>query len=201
LKSDEEAIFISGSTQAKELENMFLDALLKELATKKYAWLSLRMGIHPGTEYPDDYLHELLLTAEKYSQTKSQFKIILTPQFEKRLKFSIRSNPFLLRCEITGAQAAYAADKITQAVPGALLNEAALLGKPAYFYERSVVPYLPKEWFSKDIATFYLAKAERSRSCKVLGLVDSAPNLMSQLMIRVPAAIKGFQCSTENYQH
>jgi hypothetical protein len=177
LKSDEEAIFISGSTQAKELENMFLDALLKELATKKYAWLSLRMGIHPGTEYPDDYLHELLLTAEKYSQTKSQFKIILTPQ------------------------AAYAADKITQAVPGALLNEAALLGKPAYFYERSVVPYLPKEWFSKDIATFYLAKAERSRSCKVLGLVDSAPNLMSQLMIRVPAAIKGFQCSTENYQH
>lgn len=91
---------------------------------------------------------------------------------------------FLVRSEISGSDAASAADKITQAVPGALLNEAALKGKPSYFHEKSAAPYLPKKWFSENISTFFREKPTHPHSLKELGLNDTAPNLLSMILTK-----------------
>jgi ribosomal protein L7/L12 len=179
-----ELIFISGTTQPTELDNQFLDVLLKEISTGKYPNLQLRMGIHPGVKDPDSYLQALLNTCDKYSKANDQFKIILTTQIEKRLQRDIPTNSFILRSEISGSDAAQAADKITQAVPGALLNEAALKGKPCYFHEKSATPYLPKTWFSDSLAAFFTAKPKASRSREELGLQDTAPNLLAKLLTK-----------------
>jgi len=47
----------------------------------------------------------------------------------------------IIRCDLSGTAAA--ADKIAQAVPGALLNKAAMKGKPSYFHAEIAEPYLP----------------------------------------------------------
>jgi hypothetical protein len=180
----DELIFISGTTQPTEVDNLFLDALLSEIATGKYPHVQLRMGLHPGVKDPDSYLQTLLKTCEKYPKAKDQFKIILTTQFEKRLQHPLISS-FILRSEVSGADAALAADKVAQAVPGALLNEAALNGKPSYFHDQTTAPYLPKKWFSDNISTFFIAKPGSSHSRGELGLEeDSAPNLLVNLMMR-----------------
>jgi ribosomal protein L7/L12 len=181
---EDQLIFISGTTQPTEVDNQFLDVLLNEITTGQYPNLQLRMGVHPGVKDPDSYLQALLNTCEKYSNAKDQFKIILTTQIEKRLQRPIPPTSFILRSEISGSDAAQAADKITQAVPGALLNEAALKGKPCYFHEKSAIPYLPKTWFSENLAAFFTAKPKASRSREELGLQDTAPNLLAKLMTK-----------------
>lgn len=184
VNKDDELIFISGTTQPTEIDTEFLDALLSEISTGKYPNLQLRMGIHPGIKDPDSYLKSLLEVCAKFSTSERQFKIILTPQIEKRLLKPLNHNLFILRGEITGSEVASAADKLTQAVPGALLNEAALKGKPVYFHEKSAIPYLPKNWFSENISTFFKEKPKAAHSLKELELKDTAPNLLSMIMTR-----------------
>jgi hypothetical protein len=184
INKEDKFIFISGTTQPTEVDNQFLDALLSEISTGKYPGLQLRMGLHPGVKDPDSYLQTLLKTCERYSIASNQFKIILTTPFEKKLQNPTLSSPFIFRSEVSGADAAQAADKVAQAVPGALLNEAALKGKPSYFHDETAVPYLPKKWFSGNLTTFFTAKPEPSHSRKELGLEDTAPNLLAKHMMR-----------------
>lgn len=178
----DELVFISGSTQPIEIDNQFLDAILNEISSGNYPGIQLRMGIHPGVKDLDAYLQTLLATCEKYAKTKDQFKIILTDSLEKRLKQPIPSDLFILRAEVSGSEAAQAADKISQSVPGALLNEAALAGKPGYFHEKSTTPYLPSKWFSESISSFFTAQPQKPRSREDLGLKDTAPNIMAKLL-------------------
>ena len=184
IKSGDKFIFISGSTLATEVDKQFLDALLYEMSTGKYPDLQLRMGLHPGINDTDSYLQNLLDTCTNYPMASDQFKIILTSEFEKKLQQSIFSNPFILRKEISGLAAAHAANKVTQAVPGALLNEAVLMGKPGYFHDKSIMPYLTEKWFSENISDFYNAKQGPLHSRKELGLSDTAPNLLAKLLLR-----------------
>lgn len=183
-KAKDNLVFVSGTTQPMEIDNGFLDALLMELSTGKYPNLQLRMGIHPGIKNPDVYIQTLLQTCEKYPETSNQFKIIMTVQIESRLTDPLPSTPFILHANVSGPDAAAAADRITQAVPGALLIKAAVMGDPAYFHEQSVTPYLPTEWFSGSISSFFTAKPQQPHSREKLGLEDTAPNIMSGLMAR-----------------
>lgn len=181
INSEDELVFVSGTTQPTEVDNQFLNALLSEMSTEKYPRLQLRMGIHPGIKDLDAYLNALLNTCEKFPKAKDKLKIILPTQLEKRLTKPLRDDSFILRGEISGSDAASAADKITQAVPGALLNEAALKGKPVYFHEETE-PYLPKPWFSKDIPTFFKGKPTSHHTLQELKLNDTAPNLLSKIL-------------------
>lgn len=184
VATEQELIFVSGTTQPTEVDNLFLNALLAELSTGKYTSIQLRMGLHPGVKDLDLYLQELLKTCELYPTTKDQFKIVLTNQMAGKLIQPLADSPFIIKADVSGSDAAQAADKVTQAVPGALLNEAALKGKPSYFHEKSAKPYLPKHWFSETIATFFTAKSQPPRTKKDLGLSDSAPSMMSKLIIK-----------------
>jgi hypothetical protein len=181
---DDDLVFISGTTQPTEIDNEFLNAILMELSTGKYPTLQLRMGIHPGIQNADIYIQTLLQTCQKYPETSSQFKIIMTSKFEKKLSEPLPPTPFILHADVSGPDAAQAADKIAQSVPGALLNSAALRGGPTYFHEQSVVPYLPKAWFSEKISLFFTAKPQQPHSRKEFGLEDTAANIMSKLMAR-----------------
>lgn len=183
VNDDDELVFISGTTQPAPMDKNLVEALLSEMVTGQYPQLKLRFGIHPGVKDLDGYLKELLDVCAKYPAIKNQFKIILSAQLKARLQTPLQSE-FILESDVTGSAAAESADKITQAVPGALLNEAALKGKPVYFHENSSVPYLPESFFAKDIATFFKAKGASAYSREQLGLKESAPNNMLKLMLR-----------------
>lgn len=179
---EDEFVFISGTTQPHNVDSLFLDALLSEISIHTYPNLQIRMGVHPGVSEPDQYIRELLKVCESYPSLKDQFKIIMTEQFEKKLLEIIPSSEFLLRCNVSGPEAAMTADKIAQAVPGALLNEAAIKGKPSFIYDTTAVPYLPREWFSENIFSFFSAKKQLPHSREELGLYDTAPNLFAKIM-------------------
>jgi hypothetical protein len=185
INSDENFLFISGTSQPREVDDAFLKALLEEISTAKCPNIQLRMGLHPGilNSDPDKYLETLLNTCTNYPNIEKQFKIILTKQCEEKLKNPIPSHldKFILRQEIIGENAAKAADKVAQAVPGALVNEAILEGKPSYIHDRSITPYL--EGFSKNLYLFFTAKQGNPQPREKLGLEkETAPNLLAKLM-------------------
>jgi hypothetical protein len=107
----------------------------------------------------------------------------VTAQIEQRLKPFLES-PFVMLSNVSGPNAAKAADKITQAVPGALLNEAALQGKPSYFHDRTVKPYLPVAWFSQTVPAFFAATSQSPHTKEELGLTENAPNSLLALLMR-----------------
>lgn len=184
VDAEQELVFVSGTTQPTEVDNQFLNALLTELSTGKYPAIQLRMGIHPGVKDLDAYLQTLLKTCEMFPATNDQFKIVINSQIASKLKQPLADSPFIIRADVSGPDAAQAADKITQAVPGALLNEAALKGKPSYFHDKSAKPYLPKSWFSENISAFFTAKPESPHTKSELGLKDTAPSMLSKLMTK-----------------
>lgn len=186
---ENELIFVSGTTQPTQVDTQFVEVLLKELSTGKYPNLQLRMGLHPGVENCNDYLERLLKICYNYPKTKSQFKIILNFSFQKKLTLPLYSNDFLFfpETDISGPEIAKAAEKVAQAVPGALLNEGALKGKPACINSDTVF-YLPEDRFTTNIATFFSSKKKSPLNREQLDLEDTAPNLMAKLMTGVAMA-------------
>ena len=182
---DEELAFISGTTQPIDVDNQFIDALLFELSKKEYPNLQIRFGLHPGISDPTLYLQTLLKTCAKYPLAEKQFKIILTTPMEKKLlNPELKEHPFILRAETSGADMSQAADRVAQAVPGALLNESALAGKPSYFHVKTTTPYLPEHWFSESITTFFTDKPQLLRDPKELELKEPSPPCMMKLMLK-----------------
>lgn len=181
LNENEELVFISGTTQVIETDSQFLEALLSELNTGQYPSLQLRFGVHPGVKDRETYFSALLDICGKYPNLSEQFKIVLTNPLKE--KISIDSHhPNILCCDISGSEMAGAADKVAQAVPGALLNEAALQGKPSYYHNRTVTPYLPKTLFSNTISTFFNATRSSTHSRKELGLKEDCSSLLAQVL-------------------
>lgn len=180
----DQLVFISGTTQPTAVDNSFLEALLTELSTGRYQNIQIRFGLHPGIRNFDDYLSTLLETCSRYPAAASHLKIILPTAIESRLQRTTipQSHPFILRCNISGADAANASENVAQAVPGALLNEAALRGKPVYCHN-PVEPYLPATWFSRDLPTFFASKSGAPHTRTELGLSETCPEKMSQLMM------------------
>jgi len=185
VQDKEELIFVSGTTQPHQVDNEFLDALLSELCRNKYPHLQIRFGLHPGVADPTVYLQTLLHTCEKYPQAEVQFKIVLTNQMEEKLKDpKIKDHEFILRTECSGAEMSQAANKVAQAVPGALLNESALAGKPSYFHNKSAKPYLPEKWFSGNVSGFFCAEAVGTRNFKELELAESVGDAMARFILK-----------------
>ncbi|MBA3535820.1 MAG: hypothetical protein H0T84_04310, partial [Tatlockia sp.] len=155
-----------------EVDAGFLDCLLTEL--KQHSNIQVRLGLHPGIHNLDAYLQEILFIYRKHSEIAAQFKIILPDTLVGRIKAPeltidapMYQNAFL-RVNITGSEAASVSERITQAVPGALLNQAVLEGKPAYSHFGK--PYLPHQYFSNSIASFFTAERQPVRLKNDLGL-------------------------------
>lgn len=184
IEEGQELVFVSGTTQPTAVDNTFLSALLAELSTGKYPTIQVRMGIHPGVNDLDAYLQTLLSTCQMFPATNAQFKIVINNQIASKLKQPLADSPFIIRVDVSGPDLAQTADKISQAVPGALLNEAALKGKPSYFHDKSVKTYLPTSWFSDNISAFFNAKSQLPHHKNELGLHDTAPNALTKIMIK-----------------
>lgn len=150
--------FVSGTTQPCEVDVNLLKAICEELASEKHPNMQVRFGIHPGIGDMKTYLLTLKATVEQYPQLAKQLQIIFSPVIKAKLMQEecplFETSPFFLSVDVNGANAASSADNVAQAVPGALLNEAALLGKPVYTHQR-VVSYLPEKYFSSSLNVFF----------------------------------------------
>lgn len=159
IESWQSFVFLSSTTQPVEVDLMFLDAVLTELP--HHPTMQVRLGIHPGIQDLNLYLTAILSVFEKHKNVLNQFKIILPNSLLARIPESIASHPVFLRADVNGPEAGWAANKVGQAVPGALLNQAALEGKPVYSH--SGKPYLTASYFSENIAAFFSAQQKEPR--------------------------------------
>lgn len=187
VSSDKSLAFISSTTQPVEIDSGFLDCLLTEL--KMHPNMQVRLGLHPGIKNFDVYLKEILEIYLKHPEISDQFKIIVPDRIAGQIKSpeSSINHPVyqhaFLRVNITGNEAASAADRIAQAVPGALLNQAVLEGKPTYSHLGK--PYLPTHYFTRSIASFFTSEHQPPRLKKDLGLDDkTAPEHYAELILR-----------------
>jgi hypothetical protein len=186
ITKEQSLAFISSTTQPVATDATFLDYVLAELPN--HPTIQIRWGIHPGIEDLDAYLAHILSIAQKNTDTK-QFKIIFEDKLVSRIKkpeLTIEHPEFrslFLRVNINGAEASSVADKVAQAVPGALLNQAALEGKPVYSHKGK--PYLPHQYFSNSIAAFFTSSNQPIRAKKDLGLSEkSAPDQCAELILK-----------------
>lgn len=169
---DQSLAFISSTTQPVAIDAAFLDCLLSELP--QHPNVQVRLGLHPGIQDFDAYLNEILSIYKKHFDSHHQFKIILPDNLLGRFKTPESSigNPLFqqafIRININGSEASSAADRVAQAVPGALLNQAVLEGKPSYSH--SGKPYLPNKYFSNSIAAFFSGDRMPLRMKEELGL-------------------------------
>ncbi|WP_367607114.1 hypothetical protein [Legionella sp. W05-934-2] len=184
IKQNQSLVFASSTTQPIEIDSEFLTCLLAELP--KHPSMQVRLGLHPGIQNLDDYL-QAILKIVPHHKVADQFKIILPENLLMRIKkpeLTI-NNPtyetFFLKANLTGAEAALAADRITQAVPGALLNQAVLEGKPTYSHRGK--PYLPNQYFSNTLNAFFTATQQPPRTKDDLGLDErTAPEAYASLL-------------------
>ncbi len=183
ISSEQSFAFISSTTQPVEVDAQFLKHVFAELP--KYPGMQVRLGLHPGVQDLDSYISRIISVYQTYPDTE-QFKVILPESLIGRFKSpeSTIDNPLFkslfLRVNINGSEAAFAADRVAQAVPGALLNQAALVGKPVYAH--SGKPYLPNAYFSCSIGTFFNRPRKLAPAKEELGLDErTAPERCAEL--------------------
>lgn len=180
--------FVSSTTQPVAIDSTFLNSLLAELP--KHPTVTVRLGLHPGIEDLDAYLIELLKVYKKHQDAcKSQFKIILTDTLFAKLKkpeltaTSAEFEHVFIRANVSGNEAAAAAERVAQAVPGALLNQGVLEGKASYTHFGK--PYLPNQYFSSNLSTFFGEKRQMARSKEELGLDGkTAPECCAEILLK-----------------
>jgi hypothetical protein len=187
VSPDQSLAFISSTTQPVEIDAGFLDCLFTEL--KKHPNMQVRLGLHPGIQNLDAYLNVILAIYKKHPEVSAQVKIILPDNLVSRIKapeLTINDPEYqtaFLKANVTGSEAALAADRITQAVPGALLNQAVLEGKPTYSH--SGKPYLPRQYFSNTIGSFFTAERQPPRLKEDLELDEkTAPEKYADIIMR-----------------
>ncbi|MCW8407477.1 hypothetical protein OQJ13_00630 [Legionella sp. PATHC035] len=181
--------FVSSTTQPVAIDSTFLNCVLDVLP--KHPHMEVRLGLHPGIENLDAYLIEILQVYKKHQDAcKNQFKIILTSSLFEKLKkpeLTVINPEFehvFIRANVTGNEAAAAAEYVAQAVPGALLNQGVLEGKPAYTHFGK--PYLPEKYFSSSISAFFTAKRQQERSKDELGLdKKTAPECCAEVLLKL----------------
>ena len=188
ITKEQSLTFISSTTQPVKIDATFFDHVLAELP--KHPTIQIRFGIHPGIQDLDAYLIQILSIYQKHSDSK-QFKIILPDNLVGRIKMpelTITHPQFgslFLRVNINGSEASSVADRVAQAVPGALPNQSALEGKP--IYSHSGKPYLPGQYFSNSISAFFTSSPQPIRAKKDLGLDEkTAPQRCAELILNAP---------------
>lgn len=187
IGAEDSLTFISSTTQPFAVDASFVKALLAEV--KNHPHIQLRLGLHPGITDLDGYLNEILAVFAEHPEAASQFKIILPDNLVAKLKHPELINTplyqtlFLRPIEnVSGADASAIAERVGQAVPGALLNQAALEGKAAYSHQGK--PYLPRQFFSQSVSAFFTAKKEPMRNKEDLQLDElTAPEKLATLML------------------
>lgn len=162
--SHESLKVISGTSVGLDIDKPFLEAILKELKSDKHSGLKVCFSLHPFVKEPGKYLSELLELCTQYKTLSSKFQIILPEGFISKLPQGMIDfkNPYLLLREISGPDAAQAADGVAQAVPGALVNESAILDKAAYCFQ-PVKTFLPSQMYAQSLSDFLIdAQADKA---------------------------------------
>ena len=174
----DELLLVMSTVSAKRQDQIsddiaFLQTLLDELIRQPK--VQLRLSLHPGIDDLDAYLAQL---SDLYTNNgaPSRFQVILQPALYKRLRNPEalhKNNALFLYKNISGSQAVAAADYMSQAVPGGLLNEIAVRGKQVYTQlSPTEPPYLPSECFALSPARFFSAGHRATLTKSSLGLKE-----------------------------
>ena len=178
VNPQEDFIFLAGSSMPDQADNEFLQAFLSAYATQNTR-PPLRFGVHPGIGNVSHYLESMLAICAKHKEISANIKFILPADIHKKLSGKTRSR-LLLPSSLPNRTIAQLAAKIAQVVPGALLNEAIVQGKPGYIHDSSAQPYLPNAWFEQDVAAFLRGVQQAPHSRKELGLDNlTAPQALA----------------------
>jgi len=179
--SDKQSLLFISATKNAEDDKKLLEQLLSCIQdNKSYSNIEIRLGIHPGLKADPIKLNNYVLTlAEvitKYAGTPvaNQVKFIITKELEPLVDLSkIPSTLICATHNVTGDQAALAAQGVACAVPATLINKAALSGKPAYYHQDSKTPFLPGERLHAGVSTMGLF-LNKVAGKEMLGPVDKA---------------------------
>lgn len=189
LQANDNLVFLSGSTQPVNVDADFIEAILSEITKNKYPHLQLRFGIHGGIQDArlDAYMQKIMEICHKYPTASEQFKIVINARLRQRLNPNfLENNCFIVSCEDPSTDIAKAADKVAQAVPGALINEAALAGKAVYIHQE-VKTYLPSYCFAKSLPQFLDVNAKSNSQAvrmEALQVTSDAPANLGYLANR-----------------
>lgn len=194
LSSKDHAIlFISGTKDLSD-DKTLLQEFLTVLAKEENLKLQIRVGLHPGNQNLENYILEMLamLEAKQFAKISECIQLVMPDALAARIKNSeILKNSHILRVNLSGDQAACAADAVASAVPSTLVNQAAISGKPAY-YHQAKESYLSKERLfvgKQNIPGFFSRVNSQSRldpvTKKELGLpLEGAAETIAQHLLR-----------------
>jgi hypothetical protein len=167
-------LFISG-TKNIEQDRQLMEALLQTLQSGQYRDIQVRIGIHPGVSNVQDYLDEMNQCLAEYSQVKEQIQLVVPQRLvdSKGLDMSRYHESDYCLADVSGDQAAQAADGVACAVAATLPNKSATQGKPAYYHE-DYEPYLPKDrlFSGSTNLPFFLQKVQNKHKQKPLSRED-----------------------------
>lgn len=183
VKPTQELTLVAGTTQKTETDIDFIQALLESI--QQYPNIQLRFAIHPGVKDQNAYLTEIVRACNRYQDALPQFKIILPQKIRNKLNDSeLAQHDVFLHGEVAGPVAAAVADRVCQAVPGAIPNEYALKGKPSFVHLNN--SYMPREIFASNLQQFFTQKPQQPCNRTSLGLESeaSAAENMASLVMR-----------------
>jgi hypothetical protein len=181
INPQEDFIFLSGSSMPDAADHKFMQAFL-DAYTGENAEQPLRFGLHPGTQNVTHYLESLLALCARYPGVTSHIKFVLPPDIHKKVTSKLQSK-LLLPSSLPNQTVSQLASKIAQVVPGALLNEAIIQGKPGFIYDTSTQVYLPEAWFKQNVSAFLRGVRQTPHSREELGLENlTAPQALAHVL-------------------
>lgn len=138
LKVDGDAILFISGTKDAEADRELLKALLETLSKdSQLNNIQIRFGLHPGAGNLQAYIEQIstLFEEAEFSDFRSCFKFIITEKVAAKIDSSQLDADLLLSADISGDEAAMAADGVACSVPATLLNKKLISGGPAYSHQ------------------------------------------------------------------
>jgi hypothetical protein len=131
-------LFISGTKDLAQDQSL-LAALYEVIASDaKYDNIAIRIGIHPGASDLSSYVDSL--QKQIPAMLRSRVRLIISDRLASTCAAMLQPEVCVLK-NISGDQAAQAADAVACAVPATLVNTAAIQGKPS-FYLQDQAPFI-----------------------------------------------------------
>lgn len=142
-------IFVSG-TKNTEDDKTLLRSLLTSInsgyGVSGHEKIEVRLGLHPGHTDLITYIQGMTSVIDEFKETRAanQVQFIVPSSLKDKVSsLSLESSLFCFS-DLSGDDSTLASDGVACSMPATLTNKAALLGKPALYYQDKT-PFLPGE--------------------------------------------------------
>ncbi len=190
-------LFISGLKDA-DIDKALLNDMLAVLHNDNeniFSPLEIRIGLHPGTSDMNAYLTSLVSILSRYPKAVTKrVKFVLPDRLQKKVNLEQFDESFFIKKNISGDQAAKAADSVACGLPATLVTKAALQGKPAFCHDANKKSFLPEDRFfvgDDKMVSFFRRSVDQLNSEPIskseLGVPKKeAVDMMASLLLAKP---------------